>query len=99
MFRSQLSRLSLGRWGRIHCFEEYPRGIGVSRRAGDAANACCGKFICTCALSLILAKNSTRLAVPRNPEHRIVFDDLLSALEHELHAPEVAERGPATLGV
>src|SRR5262249_32814902 len=42
---------------------------------------------------------SRRSAVARDAEHRIVLDDLLGALEHELHAPEVAERCPATLGV
>ena len=42
---------------------------------------------------------SRRSAVARDAEHRIVLDDLLGALEHELHAPEVAERRPATLGV
>jgi multidrug efflux pump subunit AcrA (membrane-fusion protein) len=50
-------------------------------------------------LSLTLAKISTRSAVARHAEHRIVLDDLMGAVEHELHAPEVAERRPATLGV
>jgi hypothetical protein len=50
-------------------------------------------------LSLTLAKISTGSAVARHAEHRIVLDDLMGALEHELHAPEVAERRPATLGV
>jgi hypothetical protein len=50
------------------------------------------------ALSSTLAKISSS-AVARRPEHRVALDDLLGALEHELHAPEVAERRPATLGV
>ena len=34
-----------------------------------------------------------------NSEHRIVLDDFVSTLEHELHAAEIAESGPATLGI
>jgi len=32
-------------------------------------------------------------------EHRIVLDDLVSTLEHELHAAEASEGFPATLDV
>jgi hypothetical protein len=63
---------------------------GTSKRGGDYYQHL---------LSLTLAKISARSAVARHAEHRIVLDDLLGALEHELHAPEVAERRPATLGV
>jgi hypothetical protein len=32
-------------------------------------------------------------------EHRIVLDDCMSALEHQLHATEVSKRSPATFGI
>ena len=35
----------------------------------------------------------------RNSEHGIVFDDFMSALEHEFHAPEGPESSPSTLGI
>jgi hypothetical protein len=59
----------------------------------------CVSIVLRLMLSLTLAKISTGSAVARHAEHRIVLDDLMGALEHELHAPEVAERRPATLGV
>src|SRR5262245_41412423 len=36
---------------------------------------------------------------PRNAEHWIAFDDLVSALEHELHAAEVSEGAPPAVDV
>src|SRR5579864_5920518 len=50
-------------------------------------------------LSLTLAKNWTGLSGTRYAEHRIVFDDFMSALEHEFHAAKVSEAGPATFGI
>src|SRR6267142_6939221 len=35
----------------------------------------------------------------RDTEHLVVLDDLLSALDHELHPAEVSEGGPAALDV
>ena len=51
------------------------------------------------ALSSTLAKNFTGSSAARNAEHRIVLDDLVSALKHELHATEVSEGGPAPFDV
>ena len=36
---------------------------------------------------------------PRDPEDRIVFHDLVSAFQHQLHASHVAEARPATFDV
>ena len=35
----------------------------------------------------------------RDSEHRIVFDDLMSAVEHEFHAAEISEGRPPALDV
>jgi hypothetical protein len=34
-----------------------------------------------------------------NSEHRIILDDFVRALKHELHAPHVAKRCPTTFAV
>ena len=91
-----------------YAIERPRRGNEVAAVSGEhkAPNQCVDRWVFyadeiagTGHLSLTLAKISTRSAVARHAEHRIVLDDLMGAFEHELHAPEVAERRPATLGV
>jgi hypothetical protein len=41
----------------------------------------------------------TGLSTARDAEHRVAFDDLVGAVEHEFHAAEVSEGGPAAFDV
>jgi DNA-binding phage protein len=49
-------------------------------------------------LSLTLA-NFAGLSAARDPKHRIVLDDLMSAFEHEFHASHVAKGCPTTFHI
>src|SRR6516164_8917955 len=49
-------------------------------------------------LSLTLG-NFAGLSAARDPKHRIVLDDLMSAFEHEFHASHVAKSCPAAFHI
>ena len=48
-------------------------------------------------LSLTLANFELGSLAALDAEHRVVLDDLMSAREHQLHAPHIAEGFPAAL--
>ena len=57
------------------------------------------RFLIVASLLISTLANFVELSAAWNTEHRIIFDDFVGALQHELHAPEVSKSAPPAVRV